>query len=95
MHHPLLLHAVRGRIRREARKKGYSLSEAIAYAREVDAEQLEDAIASLPKVADAVYSLTEVSEGDVGGELLDRILAFFESDLGKALIKLLLSLIGL
>lgn len=75
-------------------RKGKGLVEAITLAQQVDSDMIQVAITSAPTSAlvDAVQQFNTVA-GLGDGSIIAKVLEFLNSDLGKALIALLVSLI--
>lgn len=91
MVHPVLMALAKASVREQLRAKGHSLRDSIKLANMVDSGLIQTAADAgaieLPTVA-------TMGAGAVGGTIIDFLLQFINSDLGKALIALILKLIG-
>lgn len=92
MIHPVLKTLVRTEVRQAAREKGVGLLEAIRLSKAVTNSTIEAALADSPESTQVALTGTE-GLGD--GTLIQKFLDFLGTDAGKALIALLLKLIGL
>jgi hypothetical protein len=92
--HPVLTTLIRTRVRQDLRRQGTGLVEAIHLANLVDADVIDTARDQLPpegvSALDATIAPTAVGDGS----FIDRILKFLDSELGKTLLALIRSLIG-
>lgn len=90
MAHPLLVVLARAQTRQALRKSGHGLLDAIALSKEVDDDMVSAALAESSDETRAALSVV----GALGdGMLLQKFLDFLNSDLGKALIALIMKLL--
>lgn len=90
MARPQTVVLARTKVRQALRRKGYTLIDSIQLSQSVDANLVDVAVDSCPpEVQEAVLKC----ESAVGGPILDAVLAFLDSDLGKTLIDVLLKLL--
>jgi hypothetical protein len=87
VYHPALVLAARAKVREQLRARGHSFVEALHLANQVDAGTL----AAAASVAPPEVGLKLGTLGD--GSILQSILDFLQSDLGRALVQIVLSLL--
>ncbi len=89
MVHPLLTQLVKARVRQSLRREGYSLIESIQLAGSVDADLVDTALAASPDAFSELNAMTGLGDGT----LIQKFIDFLNSDLGKALIALIMKLL--
>lgn len=92
MIHPVLKALVRTEVRQAARRKGAGLLESLHLSKSVTNSTIEAALSESPE--ETRVALTAV-EGLGDGTLIQKFLDFLASDAGKALIGIILKLLGL
>lgn len=98
MSHPILLLLTRAKTRQTLRAKGHSLAESIQLASLVDDDMLDAAVSQSPEEVKKKVGELSLSGGNMvgaigDGSILKLITDFLGSDLGKALIAIILSLL--
>lgn len=89
MRHPLFYVMTRLQLKQALRRKGLSFREANDVVSQIGNDDI-DAAAETPEVG-----APEFSVADSGHPVIDALIAFFGSDLGKALIAMLIKMLGL
>lgn len=93
MARPVLKTLLRARLRRELVADGRPFLQALQLAASVDDEDIQAALDVAPTEVRAGLEAAEAQVAGPGADLLTRLLDFLNSDLGKALVALLKTLL--